>query len=148
MGCFTLPLAINITLSVYRNVILEGKVLPEPKSFGYYFMTNDTNIPLVVNPRWKAYPGEDNDVIVINRMVNGTWGTETRVPFPDNFGYPRVFFAMTVSFTNTSFIVSVNGQTISNFPNIVGVDELKIFKVANVNSPDNQAICAETLKVV
>ena len=147
MGCFTLPLAINTLLSLQSAVILRGTVQSEPKSFGYYYMTNDTNIPLVVNPRWKAYKYVDSDVIVLNHMVNGKWGNETRIPFPDNFGSPGSSFTMSASISSTTFAVSINDQVVAHFPNDAGADELKIFQVANVNSPDNQAICAESLQV-
>ena len=144
MGCFTLPFAINTLLSLQSAVTLQGTVQSGPKSFGYYYITNDTNIPLLVNPRWH-HP--QPSVIVLNHMVNGNWGNETRIPFPDNFGSPGSSFTMSASISSTYFAVSINDQVVAHFPNIVGVDELKIFQVANVYNPDNQAICAESLRV-
>ena len=147
MGCFTLPLAINTVLSLQSAVILRGTVQSEPKSFAYYYMTNDTEIPLVVNPRWKGFPYIHEDLIIINHMVNGKWGNETRIPFPDNFGSPGSSFTMSASISSTDFAVSINDQVVAHFPNDAGAEELKIFQVANVNSPGNQAICAESIEV-
>ena len=141
MACFTLPLAINTVLSLQSAVILNGTVLSNPKRFN--LVTNDTNLPLHVNPRWNQ-----GKIIVINHKVNGKWGSnKTVIPFPANFGSPGSSFTMSASISSTSFAVSINDQVIAHFPNIVGVDELKIFRVGDEDFTNNPAICAQSLQV-